>query len=145
MEPAHDPDDGDLPGERAAAEAHDPARPITVTRLQQDEARKRKEAQEAAEAFVEIAKAMGKHGVGKTMEGLMGVVLLGSALKGLLHAALFTVATVLLFKGLWLWLGLGLVLAVALPLVYITRTHKEIKGDGDGDGDGDGEPASPSH
>lgn len=143
VEPAHDPDDGDEPGERAAADAHDPAKPLSVARLLKDEAKKRKEAQEAAEAFVEIAKAMGKNGVKNTMDGVIGVVVLGSALKGLLHAAVFTVVTVLLFKGLWLWLGLGLVLAIALPLYYATRTHSELKGDGgDGDGETDGEVAA---
>lgn len=143
VEPAHDPDDGDEPGERAAADAHDPANPISVARLLKDEAKKRKEAQEAAEAFVEIAKAMGKNGVKNTMDGVIGVVVLGSALKGLLHAAVFTVVTVLLFKGLWLWLGLGLVLAIALPLYYATRTHSELKGDGgDGDDGTDGEAAA---
>lgn len=141
VEPAHDPDDGDEPGDRAAADAHDPAKPISVDRLRKDEAKKRKEAQEAAEAFVEFAKAMGKNGAKSTMDGVIGVVLLGSALKGLLHAVVFTVATVLLFKGLWLWLGLGLVLAIALPLYYATRTHSELKGD-DGDGDTDGEAAA---
>lgn len=143
VEPAHGPDDGDEPGERAAADAHDPAKPLSVARLLKDEAKKRKEAQEAAEAFVEIAKAMGKNGVKNTMDGVIGVVVLGSALKGLLHAVVFTVVTVLLFKGLWLWLGLGLVLAIALPLYYATRTHSELKGDGgDGDGDTDGEAAA---
>lgn len=143
VEPAHDPDDGDGPGERASAYAHDPAKPLSVARLAKDEAKKRKEAQEAAEAFVEIARAMGKNGVKNTMDGVIGVVVLGSALKGLLHAAVFTVVTVLLFKGLWLWLGLGLLLAIALPLYYATRTHSELKGDGgDGDGDTDGEAAA---
>lgn len=135
VEPAHDPDDGDEPGERAAADAHDPAKPMSVDRLLKEEAKKRKEAQEAAEAFVEIAKSMGKNGVKNTVEGVIGVLVLGSALKGLLHAAVFTVVTVLLFKGLWLWLGLGLVLAVVLPLFYAARTYREIKGDDDDDGD----------
>lgn len=135
VEPAHDPDDGDEPGERAAADAHDPAKPMSVDRLLKEEAKKRKEAQEAAEAFVEIAKSMGKNGVKNTVEGVIGVLVLGSALKGLLHAAVFTVVTVLLFKGLWLWLGLGLLLAVVLPLFYAARTYREIKGDDDDDGD----------
>ncbi len=141
VEPAHDPDDGDEPGERAAADAHDPAKPMSVDRLLKEEAKKRKEAQEAAEAFVEIAKSMGKNGVKNTVDGVIGVLVLGSALKGLLHAAVFTVVTVLLFKGLWLWLGLGLVLAVVLPLFYAARTYREIKGDDD---DGDGDEAGPS-
>lgn len=135
VEPAHDPDDGDEPGERAAADAHDPAKPMSVDRLLKEEAKKRKEAQEAAEAFVEIAKSMGKNGVKNTVDGVIGVLVLGSALKGLLHAAVFTVVTVLLFKGLWLWLGLGLLLAVVLPLFYAARTYREIKGDDDDDGD----------
>ncbi len=138
VEPAHDPEDGDQPGERAAADAHDPAKPVTVARLRKNEAQKRQEGQEAAEALVEMVQAMGKSGVKNTVEGFIGIVLLGSALKGLLHAALFTVVTVLLFKGLWLWLSLGLVLAIALPLYYMLRTYNAFKG-GDDDSGGDDE------
>ncbi len=66
------------------------------------------------------------------MQGLIAVLLLRAGLKGLLHAAAFTVVTVLLFKGFWLWMGLGLALAVVLPLYYIVTEHKELRGD-DGD------------
>jgi hypothetical protein len=76
---------------------------------------------------------MGKSGQ-SPVQGLMAVLLLRAGLKGLLHAVVFTVITVLLFKGLWLWLGLGLVLAITLPLFYMQREHKDLQGDAE-DGD----------
>ena len=68
---------------------------------------------------------------------LIAVLLLRAGLKGLVHAVVFTVVTVLLFKGFWLWMGLGLALAVALPLYYMATEHKELRGD---DGDDDADP-----
>lgn len=113
----------------------DPAKPLAVAKLRQQEEKRKREAQEAAEAFVEMAKAMGKSGK-SPVQGLMAVLLLRAGLKGLVHAVVFTVVTVLLFKGFWLWMGLGLVLAVALPLYYMATEHKELRGD-DGDDDAD--------
>lgn len=154
VEPAHDPEDGDQPGERAAAEARDPVKPVLVSLLRADEARKREEAQETAEALVEFARAMRKGGAKNPSAGVMGIVLLWSALKGLGHAVIFTVVTVLLFKKFWLWLGIGLVLAVVLPLCYVLSKYSEMKPDSDGEDDkgdddegdgGKGGPAQPTH
>jgi hypothetical protein len=130
----------------------DPAKPVSVAQLRKQEAERKREAQEAAEAFVELAKAMGKSGK-SPVQGLIAVLLLRAGFKGLLQAVVFTVVTVLLFKGFWLWLGLGLVLAVVLPLYYIVSEYKDLKGDrGDADEDnhndhndhngGDGSPAT---
>ena len=117
----------------------DPAKPISITRLRKQEAERKREAQEAAEALVDFARAMGKGGVKNPVAGLIGVLLLRAGLKGLLQAFVFTVLAVLLFKGFWLWLGLGLVLAVVLPLYYMLSEYKAIKGDDDSsDADGDG-------
>ena len=126
----------------------DPAQAISITRLRQQEAKRKREAQEAAEAIVDFAKAMGKSGT-SPVQGLIAVLLLRAGLKGLLQAFVFTVVTVLLFKGLWLWLGLGLVLAVVLPLYYMLSEYKDIKGDDDDadnnhddSNDDDGSPAT---
>ena len=86
--------------------------------------------EEAAKAFIDLAQTFGKNGQ-SPVQGLIAVLLLRAGFKGLLHAVVFTVVTVLLFKGIWLWLGLGLVLAIALPLFYMVREHKELRGDGD--------------
>lgn len=125
----------------------DPTKPLAVTKLRQQEEKRMREAQETAEAFIEMAQAMGKSGK-SPVQGVLAVLLLHAGLKGLLHAAAFTVVTVLLFKGFWLWMGLGLALAVALPLYYIVTEYQELRGD-DGDdeknGDnapGDGDPAT---
>lgn len=122
----------------------DPAKPISITQLRQQEAKRKREAQEAAEAIVDFAKAMGKSGT-SPVQGLIAVLLLRAGLKGLLQAIVFTVVTVLLFKGFWLWLGLGLVLAVVLPLYYMLAEYKNIKGDDDDDGDADGDNNSNSN
>lgn len=115
----------------------DPVKPLAVAKLRQQEEKRKREAREAAEAFVEMARAMGKSGK-SPVQGLMAVLLLRAGFKGLVHAVVFTVVTVLLFKGFWLWMGLGLVLAVALPLYYMATEHKALRGeDGSDDGDGD--------
>ena len=130
------------PAEAAAAEddedghdpyacSKDPAKPIALAALRKQEEKRRREAEETAEAFVEMARAMGKSGK-SPVQGLIAVLLLRAGLKGLLHAVVFTAVTVLLFKGFWLWMGLGLGLAVVLPLYYIVTEYKELRGD-DGD------------
>jgi hypothetical protein len=131
VEPA--PQDGEEHEDDRYACSKDPAKPLAVAKLRQQEEKRKREAQEAAEAFVEMARAMGKTGK-SPVQGLIAVLLLRAGFKGFLHAVVFTVVTVLLFKGFWLWMGLGLVLAVALPLYYIAREHKELRGD-DGDDD----------
>ena len=126
----------------------DPAKPLSVAQLRKQEAQRKREAQEAVEAFVGLAQAMGKSGT-SPVQGLIAVLLLRAGLKGLLQAFAFTVLAVLLFKGFWLWLGLGLVLAVVLPLYYMLSEYKDIKGgnddsdaDGDNHSDDDGSPAT---
>lgn len=128
----------------------DPAKPIPITKLRKQEAQRKREAQEAVEAIVDFAKAMGKSGT-SPVKGLIAVLLLRAGLKGLVQAFVFTVVTVLLFKGFWLWLGLGLVLAVVLPLYYMLSEYKDLKGDdnnadggdnNDGSNDDDGSPAT---
>ncbi len=116
----------------------DPAKPVSITQLREQDAERKREAQEAVEAIVDFAKAMRSSGT-SPVQGLIAVVLLRAGLKGLLHAFGFTVVTVLLFKGFWLWLGLGLVLAVVLPLVYMLSEYKDIKGDDDDDSDAGGD------
>ena len=116
----------------------DPAKPISITKLRKQEVERKREAQEAVEAIVDFAKAMGKSGT-SPVKGLIAVLLLRAGLKGLLQAFVFTVVTVLLFKGFWLWLGLGLVLAVVLPLYYMLSEYKDLKGDDDDDNETDGD------
>ena len=116
--------------EDAYGHSKDPAKPVSVAKLRKDEAERKKQAEEAAQAFIDMARAMGKSGK-SPVQGLIGVLLLRAAFKGLLQAIAFTVVTVLLFKGLWLWLGLGLVLAIVLPLYYILSEYKDIHGDDD--------------
>lgn len=140
VEPAQqDGEDSEGTADDPYACSKDPAKPLAVAKLRQQEEKRMREAQEAAEAFIGMARAMGKSGQ-SPVQGLIAVLLLRAGLKGLVHAVVFTVVTVLLFKGFWLWMGLGLVLAVALPLYYIVTEHKALRGDGDdGDEEGDGD------
>lgn len=136
-------DGGDAaPGDGSAEDRYrtskDPAKPVAIAKLRQQEAKRKKKGEEAAQAFLDMAREMGKSGQ-SPVQGLIGVLLLRAALKGLLRAAAFTVVTVLLFKGLWLWLGLGLVLAIVLPLYYLVSAYKDLRGDGDGDDGADAE------
>lgn len=135
---ADDASEGD--GDADYGCSKDPAKPISVTQLRKQEAKRQREAQEAVEAFVGLTKAMRQSGT-SPVQGLIAVLLLRAGLKGLLHAFVVTVAAVLLFKGFWLWLGLGLVLAVVLPLLYMLSEYKDIKG-GDDDNDADGDDHS---
>ncbi|MBV7541815.1 hypothetical protein [Acidovorax sp. sic0104] len=114
--------------------SRDPKKPVAVGQMRKEAAQRKKEAEEAAQAFIDMARAMGKSGK-SPVQGLIGVLLLRAAFKGLLQAMAFTVVTILLFKGIWLWLGLGLVLAIALPLYYVMSEYKDIHGDEDEDDD----------
>jgi len=129
-------DGGEGTQEDACAHSKDPAKPVSVSRLRKQEAERRKKGEEAAQAFIDMAKEMHKTGT-SPVQGLIAVLLLRAGFKGLLQAIAFTVVTVLLFKGLWLWLGLGLVLAIVLPLYYMLSEYKDLHGDGDEDGDPD--------
>ncbi|HTH10260.1 MAG TPA: hypothetical protein VMA55_11880 [Acidovorax sp.] len=126
---------GEEEGDRYAC-SKDPAKPISVAQLRKDAARRKKEAEEAAQAFIDMARTMGKAGK-SPVQGLVAVLLLRAGFKGLLQAIVFTIATILLFKGFWLWLGLGLVLAIVLPLYYMLSEYKDIHGDDDEDEDED--------
>jgi len=132
VEPAqHSGADGADEAEQADdpfAFSKDPARPLPVHKLLQQAEKRQRDAQDAAEAFVELARTMGKGGK-SPVQGLVAVLLLRAGFKGLVHAVLFTVVSVLLFKSFWLWMGLGLALAVALPLYYMLAEHKELRGD----------------
>ena len=123
----------------------DPAKPIAVAKLRKDEAKRKREGEEAAQAFIDLASAMGKTGQ-SPVKGLIAVLLLRAGFKGLLQGIAFTVVTVLLFQGFWLWLGLGLALTIALPLYYMATEHKALHGDEeDNDGADSGDVATARH
>lgn len=136
-------DAGDGAQDDPYACSRDPAKPMSVAKMRKDEADRRKQGEEAAQAFIGLARTMGKSGQ-SPVQGLMAVLLLRAGFKGLLHAIVFTVVTVLLFKGLWLWLGLGLVLAIALPLFYMLREYKDLRGDDDDDAAGGSDGGNPA-
>lgn len=114
--------------ESAGAEEEDhqhPRKPVHIAALRAEQDERERQGQEAAQAMLNLFKDMRESGV-PPVQGLMGIFLLRAGFKGLVHAALFTVVTALLFKGLWLWIGLGVVLAVVLPLYYMQQERKSL-------------------
>lgn len=103
-----------------------PRSPVPIARVREQQEEKEREGREAAEAVMDLFKGMRESGV-SPVKGIIGVLLLRAAFKGLLHAVLFTVVTVLLFKGFWLWMSLGLVLAVVLPLYYANSERESLR------------------
>lgn len=102
--------------------------PIPLSRIIDDERRSEARARETVEGIVTLAKAARESGA-TPIQLMKGVLMLWAIGKGLLHAVIFTVVALLLFKGVWLWIGLGLLLAVALPLVYALQASSQFGGD----------------
>lgn len=98
---------------------------VALQTLIDDEQRRRKEAQEMVGALLSLTRGAREAGV-NPIELAKSAVLIGSLVRGLIHALLFTVVCVLLFKGLWLWIGLGVVMCVILPLKYMAQSNREM-------------------
>lgn len=101
------------------------AKAVALQALIDEQQRQREEAKAMIESLVSLSKSARETGV-NPVELAKSMVLIGSLVRGLFHALLFTVVCVLLFKGLWLWIGLGILLCVVLPLRYMTRSNREM-------------------
>ena len=99
--------------------------PIPLRRLIEDEKKNEARAREAVEGIVSLAKAARETG-SSPIQLMKGVLVLWAIGKGLLHAVLFTVVALLLFKGVWLWVGIGLLLAIALPFIYAVQASSDF-------------------
>lgn len=101
------------------------SRPRPLQKLIDEQEQQEKEARGLVEGLVSLSKTARETGT-NPIELAKGALLIGSAIKGLIHAGVFTVLCVLLFKGLWLWIWLGVASGVVLPLKYMTRIHGEL-------------------
>ncbi|MGY4534565.1 hypothetical protein ACVW0Y_003706 [Pseudomonas sp. TE3786] len=119
--------DGQLP-EPDEGECIEVAKPTSLKQLLAEQKSEAKQRDETVQAFIELAKVSRETG-SNPLEVVQVVMVLGGLAKGLLQAFVFTLVTVLLFKGVWLWIGLGLVLAVVLPLYYATQANKPFTAD----------------
>lgn len=100
-------------------------RPVPVSRLIEQARAQEEEARTMVDGLVGLATLSRESGT--SVFGLVKAFsVIGALGRGLLHALICTVVSVLLFKGVWLWVGLGLVLAVVLPLFYASRTAREF-------------------
>lgn len=121
-----DTEEGEGTGEGEECDGtRNPRKPVPIGTLRTQQEEREREGREAVDAMVGMFKDMRESGVNPA-DGIMGIFLLKAGFKGLVHAALFTLVTVLLFKGFWLWMGLGLLLAVALPLYYMNAERKSM-------------------
>lgn len=103
------------------------SRPVPIRKLIEEQKKNEARAQETVEGIVTLARAARESGA-SPLQLMKGVLILWAIGKGLLHALIFTVVTLVLFKGLWLWLGLGLLLAVLLPLIYAIQANGDFSG-----------------
>lgn len=102
--------------------------PIAISQLTEQQQEAEARGKEMMDAILQLSTAAQKTGV-NPVELAKSVLVLRAGGKGLIHAALFGVITVLLFKGIWLWLGLTAVLLVFLPLSYSSRAAAEFNRD----------------
>ncbi|HEY0585292.1 MAG TPA: hypothetical protein VGD52_04095 [Pseudoduganella sp.] len=87
--------------------------PQPLTLLIDEHQRQEEEAKQAVRAFIGDA---GKDGPGALVKSWRLLRAIG---RGLAHAAIFTIAALIVFKGSKLmWLGIGGVLALVLPIAY---------------------------
>ncbi len=99
--------------------------PVPIRTLIENEQRSSEDAAAMVEDLLNLTKAARESGT-NPIALARNVLVVRALVRGLGHSALFTVATVLLFKGMWLWLGIGLALAVALPLVYVNGVVRDF-------------------
>lgn len=111
-------------------------KPVPIDQLIKDGKRREKEALEVVDVIRELGKASRESGA-NPMHLLKGALVVRAALKGLLHAVLFGVVTILLFKGLWLWITLTGLAVIGLPLIYAGRELSELGGIGEAQADAD--------
>lgn len=102
-----------------------PQKPVTLSELIDKAQKSQEEAQDLGKNLLDLY-LLAKESGSNPIELAKSVLLLRALGIGLLQASLFTLITVLLFKGFWLWIGLGALLAVVLPLLYANRVIKDF-------------------
>lgn len=126
---AEDEGADDADADDGATDDHDCSvavgKPVPIQKLIDDEQRRAKEAEALVEGIVALGKAARETGA-NPLELAKGALVVGGLIKGVVQALVFTVVTVLLFKGVWLWIGIGVVLLVVLPLWYAGTASREL-------------------
>ncbi|QGX38420.1 hypothetical protein [Permianibacter aggregans] len=95
-----------------------------------------------AEAAVVVMREMAREFMltKKSPETILRHMLVRAAfVRGLFHGVVFTMLTILLFKGFWFWLLLGIAVTVALPIFYVHQITSEDSSDDDADESADGQ------
>lgn len=101
------------------------SKPVPLQKLIDEQEQQEKQARALVDGLVALSKTARETGT-NPIELAKGALLVGSAIRVLIHALVFTVLCVLLFNGLWLWIGLGVVLCAVLPLKYMAGVRDDL-------------------
>jgi len=86
-------------------------------------------------AIVELSKH--SRSTGQNLEeAAQSLMVTGILIQSIKEAVIYTVATVLLFKGIWLWICTGILYAIAAPILRTNALISEAR-DEDTANDGD--------
>ncbi|MFN3579272.1 MAG: hypothetical protein ACK4VV_02205 [Pseudomonas sp.] len=102
-------------------------KPVSVRKLIADEQQRSKDAEEMIKGVMDLARHMNETGE-SPLEAVQSVLVRDAMFTSLKQALLFTVVTVLLFKGMWLWITLGILLLIGLTLFRTQQIMKDLKG-----------------
>lgn len=105
-------------------------KPVSIAKLIKDEGERHDESVEMVESIRELAKLSRETGK-NPLEVLRAALVMRALGKGVGYALLFGVATVLLFKGMWLWISLTVILLIVLPIYFVSIVSKEFDDDED--------------
>ena len=117
------------------------SRPRSIRQLLRDERQQGKDVREFVEGIQGLTRLSRETGE-NPLQLVKSVLMLGALGKGILHATIFGVVTILLFKGLWLWICLTAFLLIALPPIYSSNLDDEPGVEVDEDTEDEGEAGS---
>lgn len=123
-------------GEAEQLEQEGCRRPCTIKQLIKEKQQNEKDAMTLVEGISDLGKLSRETGE-NPVELMKSALIIGAAGKGLLHAFVFGLVTILLFKGLWLWVSLTLLLLIALPLIYVMNAQGAFDDDEESNEDND--------
>ena len=114
------------------------SRPRSIRQLSRDKQQQSKDARELIadiQSLTRLSRETGEN----PLQLLKSALMLGAIGRGILHATIFGVVTILLFKGLWLWICLTVLLLIILPLAYSSDIDDESGVEEDENTEDDGE------
>jgi len=125
----------DTLGEQSEFEAIRVSSPKSIRKILADDKHRQEEAMNMVSAIVELSKH--SRSTGQNLEeAAQSLMVTGILIQSIKEAVIYTVATVLLFKGIWLWICTGILYAIAAPILRTNALISEAR-DEDTANDGD--------